>query len=134
MKATELRLNNLINIGGSTLDTYQTYVPTLVTIAILASIQEENKERPDAILSVFQPIPLTEEWLVKFGFYGKYKSVNTQWSLGGFSIQQESNVDEEHNTIPTEQRFHYNWDFVVEYVHSLQNLYFALTGEELAIK
>jgi len=126
MKAKELRLGNLIYVKYDGINPQ-----TKIRKVSLATISEVTRDGNDIS---YKPIPLTEEWLVKFGFYGKYKSVNTQWSLGGFSIQQESNVDEEHNTIPTEQRFHYNWDFVVEYVHSLQNLYFALTGEELAIK
>ncbi len=67
MKASELRLGNLIKIGGNTLETYQTYTPTKVTLAILNEIAGENEERPDAELSVFMPIPITEEWLRKSG-------------------------------------------------------------------
>ena len=73
-------------------------------------------------------IPLTEEWLLKFGFE-KIKnngidyelhdcviSVNAKWMWTA-----ESKLNEVRTLIPT-------------HVHTLQNLYFALTGEELTIK
>jgi hypothetical protein len=68
MDARDLRIGNLIKIGGNTIDTYQTYKSTIVTIDILRAIFEENTERPNAILSIFQPIELTEEWLLKAAF------------------------------------------------------------------
>lgn len=121
MKANELRIGNDINIGGSTIDTYQTFKPTKVTINILKAIIEENIDRPDAILSMFQPIPLTEEWLVKLGF--KFNSDSNVYSIDNFFIYTEA-----YNKIII------TYDCLMRsigYVHQLQNLYFALTGEEL---
>lgn len=78
----------------------------------------------------FKPIPLTEEWLRKFGF--------------GKCDEHECG----HNTHEV-FGFYYDWHFKrfyleaetdrvrvphIKYVHTLQNLYFALTGEELTIK
>jgi hypothetical protein len=76
----------------------------------------------------FEPIPLTEEWLIKFGFTEEYRS-------------------KMHSTFYTENLSYYFWyenkrqyasfkgtDIVCQYVHQLQNLYFALTGEELTLK
>jgi hypothetical protein len=78
------------------------------------------------------PIPLTEEWFLKFGFdmhkfksldiiYGTmYASNNTE--NGGLEISLAIGRHvEESDTLPH-----------IKYVHQLQNLYFALTGEELA--
>ncbi len=56
---------------------------------------------------LYKPIPLTEEWLVKF----------EQKDLDLFILEIEV-----------------NWNIKIKYVHQLQNLYFALTGEELTIK
>lgn len=76
-----------------------------------------------------EPIPLTEEWLLRFGFekivtngiefvkYSKYKTFEIEVSLFV--------MDYKLVTIN---------DFEINYVHQLQNLYFALTGEELEIK
>ena len=121
MKATELRLGNLIKIGGNTLDTYQTYTPTKVTLAILNEIAGENEERPDAELSVFMPIELSVEWLQDFNFtlfpWGWVKKTSSD---NGVRITAHSYFEREGNN-PVK----------IKYVHQLQNLYYALTGEEL---
>ena len=63
-------------------------------------------------------IPLTEEWLVKFGFVDNCKN--------GYEIVNHNPgyyfLDNEGGFIN---------DCPILYVHQLQNLYFALTGEEL---
>ena len=70
-----------------------------------------------------EPIPLTEEWLVKFGFdnLGDYG-----WGIGYFHIRFR-NIHKFH--FPLENRL-----VRIKYVHQLQNLYFALTNEELKLK
>jgi hypothetical protein len=76
----------------------------------------------------YEPIPLTEEWLLKFGFKktGMVLRIDVTPHLelchiiGEMRIQTISS--EFTNTIP------------VKYIHQLQNLYFALTGKELEIK
>jgi len=81
----------------------------------------------DKILIDFTPIQLTKEWLLKFGFEfdeeddgyqkGKYKvSVSDEGCLFFINIGYYPEEIAEFN-----------------YVHQLQNLYFALTGEELTI-
>jgi len=84
--------------------------------------------------NMFKPIPLTTEWLKKFGFFAKYKHCNFRWNIGGFDIQQETDEDENGNKIPQEEIFYYQYMYEIKWVHQLQNLYFALTGKELTIK
>ena len=94
----------------------------------------EEKENTEVIQWTFEsdyftslePIPLTEEWLIKFGFtvlYGEgiakgwlHKGL-IQYCLTGGSVC-----------------YNYNNLTRVESVHQLQNIYFALTNEELTIK
>ena len=59
----------------------------------------------------WQPIPLSEEWVKRFG-------LNQSNLVGG---------------IYTDGDLYITVD-MPKYVHQLQNLYFALTGEELTIK
>jgi hypothetical protein len=81
-----------------------------------------------------KPIPLTEEWLVKFGFERSTKTfTDSAYSVtfrrakdGGWAIYDTS-TDEGTNYLTPNLGF-------CEHVHQLQNLYFALTGEELTIK
>ena len=119
MEAKELRIGNYyIDIDDklTELSGYELYQMTI----------KENTE----ILgeTEFRPIPLTEEWLLKFGFvfdsYGEYckgaYSLDNEYTDKGvyiFVIQKETCLDIE-----------------IKYLHQLQNLYFALTNEELTIQ
>ena len=95
-----------------------------------------------------ETIPLTEEWLIKFGLYNNLKlnynkrqGVEYRFNkkkLGTYIIKRYYNnslynmqfvYDDKHNNIPNEQIW-----VNIKYVHQLQNLYFALTGKELQIK
>lgn len=68
-----------------------------------------------------EPIPLTEEWLLKFGGIIKpdavlFNGVHFLYEDGIVYFESENN-----GRSNTE----------IKHVHQLQNLYFALTGEEL---
>ena len=69
------------------------------------------------------PIPLTDEWLTKLGFKGRHDNAVFQKENIIFSMYETTGANFEENGI------HVN----VRYVHQLQNLYFALTEEELKI-
>ena len=83
----------------------------------------------DSIECKYNPIPLTPEWLEKFGFE---------------SEDVDDYVKDNHSVIIEKKEYSYwfaeqasdvYWQqlAVIKYVHQLQNLYFALTGEELEI-
>jgi len=81
----------------------------------------------------YEPIPLTEEWLVRFGFekddtgvdifdQDYYKWYQKEFPIIGVLCQSSDNLylfDENTDTLR------------ISFVHQLQNLYFALTGTEL---
>lgn len=71
-----------------------------------------------------EPIPLTEQWLFDFGFEKKRYT----YKKGVLELESDS---EQH---PKGRTYFNSWELIEEfpiYVHQLQNLYFALTGEEL---
>lgn len=77
-------------------------------------------------------IPLTEEWFLKFGFIKKsnwVKSLNDVYNLELMKIVLIEycvfHIEKRINTVHNLNR--------IKYVHQLQNLHFALTGEELKI-
>jgi len=74
------------------------------------------------------PIPLTEEWLLKFGFENLSLTPKFDGSKCNFTFYWE--VDE----IVLRENYEDIFITRISYVHQLQNLYFALTGEELEIK
>jgi hypothetical protein len=116
MKANELRIGNKIIFSEDG------------TIFTVGSIEEkgfmvQNEEETAWIESEeFEPIPLTEEWLLKFGFAWK----NFAFRDGKFTVrfQKEFYVYLSVEGIRP-------ITIKLDYVHQLQNLYFTLTGEEL---
>jgi hypothetical protein len=74
-----------------------------------------------------EAIPLTEDWLVKFGFENgttQDLKVITNATITKNGMREGLwNLYLGHNAI----------DVNFKYVHQLQNLYFALTGEELPV-
>jgi hypothetical protein len=136
MKASELRLGNLILFRGNLtcLDSNYELFKSLVDIS------RDDKR--------YKPIPLTEEWLLKFGFF-KYPNI---WDTFREEIYDEFQLKITAHTVILFSIPHINKSFIrcsydkiyrfkenksdykIEYVHQLQNLYFALIGEELQIK
>jgi hypothetical protein len=81
----------------------------------------------------YKPIHLTEDWLLKFGFVG----VQTDKEYDRYYRLGEIEVSIPFDKSPANMSNVYkDWwlDTPLVYVHQLQNLYFALTGEELIIK
>ena len=108
MKASELRIGNYILDGGDVEE---------VTYRVIEMLVKNQAE--------FDPIPLTEEWLLKFGFD---KRMFGWWSNALFLRTENRNG------------YFYDWQKTnetagtyIEYVHQLQNLYFVLTGKELIL-
>lgn len=64
----------------------------------------------------FKPIPLTEEWLLK---------LNAPKHLAGFELITHGRIRYSND---------YGENLNADYVHELQNLVFAINGEELFIK
>lgn len=119
MKATELRIGNWVQ----TKQTEKQFQVTTSTFEVLSVVESQYK-----------PIPLTEEWLKRFGFdkdeeYDEGGLVDYRWTLMYRSLEFVSFWNsEELNGVNQPQT-----GVDIEYVHQLQNLYFALTGEELTL-
>lgn len=74
----------------------------------------------------FEPIPLNEEWLLKFGF--KYNNPTYEW----YDKSEVFFIQVNYLGFDLIAKFHNQVIREIKYVHELQNLYFALTGKELA--
>jgi hypothetical protein len=114
MKASELRIGNYLQkaSGNGWFE---------VTI--------EDLERIDSEMSASSPIPITKEWLIRFGFEYHHdtphpnKVYRKNWSEGHFDLEHIIS-------------FYFGGNFIsveLKYVNQLQNLYFAITQEELEI-
>ncbi len=82
-----------------------------------------------------EPIPLTDEWLLKLGFEKTYESdFRTKYDYTidtrlGYDIYKSVGNSEDEG-----MRFRGNHYKHIKYVHQLQNLYFSLTNQELKHK
>ena len=83
-------------------------------------------------IEVFKPIPLTEECLIKFGFF-QYEINNIKFSEYIKSEKDNYRISTiAGNTNNCQLAINgYNTQTIIDSVHQLQNLYFALTGKEL---
>lgn len=117
MKANELRIGNYVLTN-----TTETHSMTVHTIGEMKGVSVLiNGYREEDV----SPIPITEEWLLKFGF----EWLNHGLRLGNICLRQEISG----YAIYLSNESH-NFKIDLKHVHQLQNLYFALTQEELTIK
>jgi hypothetical protein len=99
-------------------------------------------------LKDFEPILLTEEWLLKFGFKVKDRKSNLNTDIfyiptfeidyclfyADFRLDYGLYVEYTDSPFPEDDEKLYPITFGIKYVHQLQNLIYSLTGEELTIK
>lgn len=121
MKPQELRIGNILNwqVGTSV---QQGVVTSVSTTTIVIDHKSNFKENQGSSYRLI-PIPLTVERLLKFGFkhQGGYL-----WKCKGLGEQR---FIENHLTRAYFETFYHSHH--IEYVHQLQNFYFAATDQEL---
>lgn len=130
MQATELRIGNKLDYYGQTVQVIEItkhsatfgYFDDSLGFTRLYG----EKDFP-------KPIPITEEWLERLGFV-KFElayiwySITFKYPYDHFEISLRPSFDRYYvriGTITTTE---------IKHVYQLQNLYFALTGEELTLK
>jgi hypothetical protein len=106
MKASELRIGNLV---------YKNGIATEITADTMLDILRYT--------TPFEPIRLTEDIVIDLGL-NAVELENGEWFYQNSKFRLNKNY----------AGFYYSKNLNIKYVHQLQNLYFALTGEELTIK
>ena len=127
MEAKELRIGNYVSRNNE----------TIIINSIGNGIVQLTDDIRIGIVGIneaeISPIPLTEEWLVNFGFVkdeNLYEDVYKYIYTNGQCRIAENNFDS--FTYFPESLFAFHIDMTN--VHQLQNIYFAITGDELTIK
>lgn len=135
MKSNELRIGNILTVGR-----YDVKVIEIHPLGVQVCDLEETQDTWEPYVDRIKPIPLTEEFLLKFGFenidkgdndfitytdseHNYYLQIDVRRKDGKYLILDNSFDDLRAFSMVD-----------IEYVHQLQNLYFALTGEELTLK
>jgi len=141
MKSSELRIGNLIQIanphtlrpkGGD-----HGYIHALNTQDCVVHWDRElfvcsYRNMFEAKAPYIKSLSLTSEWLGRFGFK-KPRDFEEDpfYYLDNWDIVLYANKDGKYTCNSNSAYYTLCW---IEHVHQLQNLYFALTGEELTIK
>jgi hypothetical protein len=121
ISAPELRIGDFVYVDNSQqICTITEIKEKTVRVLYLRSDTGKNHNSIIEIVRI-KPIPLTEEWLLKFGFE-KYDDMILYWELDDVTIWEEKG------------KYQFFSDKNIKYVHQLQNLYFALTEKELELK
>lgn len=153
IKLTEVRIGNLIFPPEHHAITDDIVVINHVqkTIQTRMSNLVQVEDHP---ISKCTPVPISEEWLEKFGFREtgnvsgrKIFSLITRENNFKDTYGRDRKVIEIHHIPESNERlevFAFMWgefmeespgrDVILEYVHQLQNLCFALTNEELVLQ
>jgi hypothetical protein len=124
IKTNELRIGNLVSQNG--------FFGYVYSIESALPKQEQRFSDKDLVtlfdngmttvtIDEINPIPLTEKGLINFGFSELEKNYRTFFVNNKFKLEMSNGGNIYYNKI---------W---IPYVHSLQNLYFALTGVELQL-
>jgi hypothetical protein len=140
MKANELRIGNLVwdNYSGEMIVSGISKPNGLKETLTLK--KQDGLPEGSYLCESIEPIPLTEEWLLKFGFH-KRKACGNYWfekSINKLLFLTNDINPVKGNAFSTKVDHvfvhDFNWQTKIKYVHQLQNLYFALAGEELILK
>ncbi len=120
MKANDLRIGNYVK--GSRVGRVKSIFSVNFQVDDFDCISLGNSMQVD-----FKPIPLTEDWLLKFGF--EWRKTKNDYYIEKYSLSFYK------SGLISFYVEDLNEDFVdlidIKYVHQLQNLYFALAGKEL---
>ena len=109
MDVREFRIGNKVDLYGS-----------------IATIEPVDFSGIGIAIKKGKPIPLTEEWLLKLGFFEDNTYLNigeVRYYIGEFGTYLDEQVWWNEEIISDH----------IKYVHQLQNLYHALTNEELTL-
>lgn len=155
IKVNELRIGNLVKYTGAPYPSYPLQDGIVTVEQVLAD--GVNLSQGDLTMyesALLEGIPLTPEWLERCGFtYGSTMERGESEETVAWGIQISNSNYLEYQIVngvsaqTKESRSWPEWRIVGEFcmnrldfwndivhIHQLQNLYFALTGEELQIK
>lgn len=155
MNSRELRIGNLVRVNNENLLGLDCKIYEVRHSHVFVNSDDLIHVRTELL----QPIPLTEEWLIKFGFLNRKHFCDNRirysddqmdqindWNLvtyddyGSFNFigydidNHVLSVTETYTSGSGEFSTNGIDDFSIKNVHRLQNLYYALTGKELELK
>ena len=126
----ELRIGNIINSQGFAMVVFRIEEDKI----LYRELKPKTTLRHPSDIGA-NPIPLTNEILLKTGF--KYNETDEEYTIGSIDFESAQEDADRYFSLWSENKEDFECyfsDIPIKSVHQLQNLYFALTGEELEIK
>tara|TARA_R110000850_G_scaffold262851_1_gene391547 strand:+ start:27 stop:410 length:384 start_codon:yes stop_codon:yes gene_type:complete len=126
IQSNELRIGNWINLY----DNFNSQVTGLTNTKKVWCVKNPIDEKCAWFTNNLNAIPLTEEWLIDFGF--KRGEDKNRFNLDGKEIYIFTDVNDKPTKVvfnPSSSTLYVN----LKYVHKLQNLFFELNGIELTL-
>ena len=135
VKETDFRLSNLVEYNGmvmgvSGISSPKPYKDEKYAHKYIFELFD-GAGLINCTLDEIKPIPLTEEWLIKFGFKTSEKQWNTFSRSHYYLCEKDELCFKLHET---KNIFYMHKYEHIKFVHQLQNLYFALIDKELTLK
>jgi|ERR1700751_492507 len=130
MEIKELRVGSLLKHGNDEVHVFSIHFEDRVEISCDGNNSGESNYIATVDSEKLTPIPLTEDWLIKFGFE---KTKENEYFIDKHTVLLGVKLDP--LVGKTRAIVYRNASVGVMpiclYVHQLQNLFFALSGEEL---
>lgn len=134
MKASDLRIGNYVLHSGVM---KQVYRISNKGVDFYLGETKKGIYTQSFKYEALEPIPLTEEWLLRFGLFksnnGWFRKTETP-SHNKEIVTLSINVDTFSTAIFGDEALEPSYIKECQFVHQLQNLYYTLTGEELTLK
>ena len=131
MKSTELRIGNLVSFGGRMATVYQiNRSGAVLQYEGDTNTEIEGVRRSTVSINDIEPVRITEEILLKSGFYKDEGSIRSY-----IKHVMNSNIRAFRVLLSNTGLYFLNveWGVNMTGVHQLQNLYFSITGQELSV-
>jgi len=137
MEARELRIGNLVLFDSNweyrQEDNWQEHLEPYPIDCLMSDntvrLNDNGKSIGCFFILQVNPIQLTEEWLVRLGFNYGGIWIELMGLMSCGRILQHKGMGAKSTAFYINEQFIAN----IQYLHELQNLYFALTGTELEI-
>lgn len=136
--SSELRIGNIVSFpieksGENSYYENSVIVKLSLLYASAFVLNGDSNKYYETPIPKIIPTQLTQGWLLKFGFKTRTtENHSVQYFIGENPITKDWLFDilwQDSQDYP----FYRNGHFKIKYVHQLQNLFFALTGEDLQL-
>lgn len=128
IKINELRIGNYVAYADC-----GAFVPEIIGKPHKIAAEDFGlKYREDGVIKYYDPIPLTEDILLKSGFVERYRSDYT------LKLEHDKFPAFEHTSAVKLENWNISYKgdilFTICSLHQLQNIFYCMTGQELKIE